>query len=83
MSGYLIIIIFIMVIFYGMFRKIDCYNLFIEGVKEGSKTTINMFSYLLTFTILVSVIYNSGLIDYLCSLFILCIIIFCYVIYSL
>lgn len=63
MSNYLIIIIFLIVLLLGYFQKVNCFEAFLEGSKEGLKTAVNMFSSLLTFTIAISLLFSSGLID--------------------
>lgn len=63
MSNYLIIIIFLFILLVGCLQKVNCFNAFREGSKEGLKTAINMFESLLTFTIAISLLFSSGLID--------------------
>lgn len=69
MSNLFIIILFLLVLIIGYFKKVDCFNEFIYGSKEGVKTTINMFSSLLTFQVALSFLFSSGLIDYISNLF--------------
>lgn len=52
-------------VLYSIFVKNNTYNSFLNGVKEGTKIVINMFSILLTFTVVVKCIENCGIIDYL------------------
>ncbi|MDD3999700.1 MAG: hypothetical protein PHX62_02240 [Bacilli bacterium] len=67
-ASYLILAYIIIVISYGFFKKINCFEAFTEGVKEGSITVVNMFSYFLGFVFLVTLIENCGLIQDLESL---------------
>lgn len=69
MSSYLILFIFLGLLIIGLLKKIDCYDCFIDGAKEGAKITVNMFSYLLVFTIAVTFLNASGLIDYISNIF--------------
>ena len=69
MSSYLLIIILIFVLIFGYKNKVNCYECFIAGAKDGLKTTINMFSYLLTFSVAISLLNSSRIIDYISKLF--------------
>lgn len=68
-SSFLIVFIFLLVVFYGLVKKVNCYDSFINGVKEGSKSVINMFSFILTFNIAISLLNSSGIIDYFINKF--------------
>ena len=63
-SSYYIIFIFFIVIIYGVFKKVNVYDSFINGVKEGIVSVINMFSFILTFMIAINLLSSSGIIDY-------------------
>ena len=63
-SSYYIIFIFFIVIIYGVFKKVNVYDSFINGVKEGIVSVINMFSFILTFMIAINLLNSSGIIDY-------------------
>lgn len=65
MSQYIFITLFLIVLIYGIYKKVNCYKCFLEGAKEGVVTTINMFSSLLTFMIAISFLISSGIIEYL------------------
>ncbi len=69
MSTYLLILVIFLVLLIGLYNKVDCYECYIEGCKDGLKTTINMFSYLLTFMICISLLNSSGIINYISNLF--------------
>lgn len=63
MSGsYLIIGYILFVILFGIIKKVNAYEVFIEGVVEGSRTVVNMFSVMLTFMLAVKLMESSGLI---------------------
>ena len=64
-SNLIFLFIFIVVIFIGYIKKVDCYKVFMAGAKEGATNTINMFSTLLTFTIAVTLLISSGVLDFI------------------
>ena len=68
-SSYFIIFIFFIVIIYGVFKKVNVYDSFINGIKEGVISVINMFSFILTFMIAINLLNSSGLIDYFVNKF--------------
>ena len=63
-SNLFIPIIVLVVIIYGVFRKINVYDSFINGAKEGLPMTISMFFSLLAMIFGVNIFLNSGIIDY-------------------
>lgn len=64
-SSYLILGYILIVLFFGIINKVNCFNSFTVGVKEGTKTVINMFSYILGFVFMVKLIESSGILLYL------------------
>lgn len=64
MNNYIIITLLIIVFIIGLKNKVNCYESFIEGVKEGTKISVNMFSNLLVFMIALSFLFSSGLIEF-------------------
>lgn len=69
MSVYIISFVIIFVIVVGALKKVRCYDAFIDGTKEGINTSLNMFVYLLVFTVVISCINNSKIIEYLSCYF--------------
>ena len=59
----LLIAYIIIVIGYGLIKKVNCFEAFTTGVKEGTITVINMFSYFLGFVLLVSLIESCGIVS--------------------
>src|SRR5690554_6937359 len=57
-GGYIFIVILISII-----KNVNGYDAFIEGVKDGTKTVINMFSNLLGFVLVVKCIESRGIIE--------------------
>ena len=43
MFNYLIPIIVIIILIYGLYKKVDIFDTFLLGVKEGLKSSINLF----------------------------------------
>jgi len=52
-------------IFSGLRQKINVYETFIEGAKEGFKTAINIIPYLLAIFVAIGIFRASGMMDYL------------------
>lgn len=65
MSSYLIIFIIITLLIASLLKRINCYELFIEGTKEGLKTTINMFPFLFTFMFAITCLQSSGILEFI------------------
>lgn len=63
MNIYMIIIPFIIlfIIIYGLYKKIDIYDLFIEGSKEGLKMTFNLFPCILGMLLAINILIKSNL----------------------
>ncbi|HEY8445017.1 MAG TPA: hypothetical protein VIK94_02690 [Bacilli bacterium] len=57
-GGYIFIVIIISII-----KKVNGYDAFIEGVKDGTRTVVNMFSNLLGFVLVVKCIESCGIIE--------------------
>jgi spore maturation protein SpmB len=68
-ANLLILSYILVVIIYGIFKRINCFDSFTSGVKEGTITVLNMFSYFLSFVLLVSLIESCGLIQDLEKIF--------------
>lgn len=66
---YIIGVYFIITFLYSIIAHNNTYNSFLKGVKDGLKIIINMFSILLTFSIVVKCINNCGILVYLNKIF--------------
>ena len=62
MINYFIPCIVIIIIVYGMYKKIDIFDIFLIGVKEGMKSSINLFPTIFGMIIAINVLLDSGLI---------------------
>ena len=62
MTNYIIPIIVLYIIIYGFIKKVDLYESFLEGVKEGIHMIIKIFPTIFTMMIAVQVLINSNII---------------------
>ncbi len=62
MFNYLIPIIVIIILIYGLYKKVDIFDTFLLGVKEGLKSSINLFPTIFAMIIAISLLTNSGFI---------------------
>ncbi|MGI6767617.1 MAG: hypothetical protein ACOX43_00755 [Bacilli bacterium] len=65
----LLVAYILIVIVYGLIKKVNCFEAFTNGIKEGTVTVLNMYSYFLGFVLLVSLIESCGIINDLENLF--------------
>ena len=68
MINYFIPLVVIIIIIYGIYKKIDIFDTFIIGVKEGMKLSINLFPTIFAMIIAITMITDSGIIDYICNI---------------
>jgi len=61
-ANLLIPLITIIVIIYGIYKKIDIYNSFIEGINEGLKMSIAIFPTMMAMVIAINLLINSNII---------------------
>lgn len=64
-SSYLIIGYIILVLLFGIINKVNCFDSFTIGVKEGTKTVVNMFTFILGFGFMINLIESSGILKFL------------------
>lgn len=64
-SSYLIIFYIIFVFIYGLINKVNCFDSFTKGVREGTKTVLNMFTYIIGFVFMIKIIFASGVLEFL------------------
>ena len=69
MINYFIPIVVFIIIVYGIYKKVDIFDTFILGVKEGMKVSINLFPTIFTMIIAISIITDSNIILFICNLF--------------
>lgn len=63
MINYLIPIIVIIILIYGIYKKVNIYDEFIIGVEEGLKTSLKIFPTIFTMIIAINVLLKSNLIN--------------------
>lgn len=68
MINYFIPLVVIIIIIYGIYKKIDIFDTFIIGVKEGMKLSINLFPTIFAMIIAITMITDSGIINYICNI---------------
>jgi len=65
LSNGLILLIFILIILGGVYKKIDVFDAFIQGAKGGFDTAIRIIPYLVGMLVAISMLRNSGAFDLL------------------
>lgn len=61
MINYLVPIMVVYIIIYGLYKKVDIFDTFIEGVKEGINTTFKLFPTIFAMVIAITILTNSNL----------------------
>lgn len=64
-SSYIMPIIVLVVILYGLYKKVDIYNVFIEGSKESFDLIFNLFPCYLAMVFGINILLKSGFLNYL------------------
>ena len=64
-SNYVIPFLVLIVILYGIYKKVDIYNVFIEGSKESFELVYKMFPCFLAMVFGINIFLKSGFLDYL------------------
>lgn len=67
MINYFIPIVVIIIIIYGIYKKVDIFDTFLVGVKEGMKVSINLFPTIFTMIIAISLLTSSNITHDLCN----------------
>lgn len=62
MLNYFIPTVVIIIIIYGVYKKIDIFDTFLLGVKEGIKISINLFPTIFAMILAINVLLGSGII---------------------
>lgn len=57
-------IFIIIIVFYGVKKKINVYDSFLEGAKDGLMTTFNIFPAVLAMIFAINIFLDSGVLDY-------------------
>ena len=68
-SDLIIPLIFLIVISYGLLKKVNIFDTFVEGVKEGLETVMIVFPTLIGLMVAVGILRASGALDMIAGLF--------------
>lgn len=66
-SNGLILLIFLLIVLGGLYKKINIFDAFIEGAKEGFNTCVKIIPYLVGMLIAISLLRTSGVFDLIIS----------------
>ena len=69
MINYFVPVIVLVIIIYGLYKKVDIFDTFLIGVKEGMKVSINLFPTIFTMVIAISLLTDSGFVIKVCNIF--------------
>ena len=61
-SNLILPLIVLIIIIHGIYKKVDIFDVFCDGVKDGIKTTINIYPTILAMLIAVNILLKSNLI---------------------
>jgi len=64
-SKIIIPIFVIVIILYGAYKKVDVYNSFLSGAKEGLHTSFNIFPAIIGMVFAINIFLNSGVINFI------------------
>ena len=67
MTNYLIPIIIAIIFLVGIIKNIDIFQIFINGVMDGLKTSISIFPILIGIIAIISMLESSGFLHYMCK----------------
>ncbi|GAV24633.1 spore maturation protein [Carboxydothermus islandicus] len=67
LGNWLLPLILFFVIFYGMLKKVEVYESFLEGAKDGFNTAIRTIPYLVGMVVAINIFFESGALKVLAS----------------
>ena len=67
-SGYILPLLILFILTYGLFKKVNIYETFIDGAKEGLKTSIGIIPYLMAIIVAVGMFRASGAIEFIANI---------------
>ena len=67
-SGYILPLLILFILAYGLIKKVNIYEAFIEGAKDGLKTSIGIIPYLMAIIVAVGMFRASGAIDFIAGI---------------
>lgn len=69
MINYFVPVLVLVIIIYGIYKKVDIFDTFLIGVKEGMKVSINLFPTIFAMVLAISLLTDSGIIISICNFF--------------
>lgn len=70
MSNYILPLMVLAIVIYGIIKKVDLYDVFLEGSKESFKMAYTIFPNLLAMIVSVNILVDSGFLEFLINLFV-------------
>ena len=67
LSDYVIPLVVTIIILWGVFKKLDIFSIFLEGVKDGFGIVLNIVPSLITIFLAINMFRSSGALEVLCS----------------
>lgn len=61
-SSLILPVIVVIIIIYGLYKKVDIFNVFVDGVKEGLEMSIGIFPTILAMLVAINVLIKSNII---------------------
>ncbi len=68
MSNYILPLMVLGIVIYGIIKKVDLYDVFLEGSKESFKMAYTIFPNLLAMIVSVNLLIDSGILEFLIEL---------------
>ena len=65
----IIVVYLLIIILYGLIKKVDAYNAFTKGVENNFKTALSILPTIMVLVLGVNIFINSGIIEIIESLF--------------
>lgn len=65
LSNGIILVVFLLIVLGGVYKKINIFDAFIDGAKQGLETTLKLIPYLVGLLVAISLFRNSGAFDFL------------------
>lgn len=68
-SGLFILALILLILIYSLIKKVNAYETFLDGAKEGVSFTLQLFPFMLTFMLATTMLSNCGFLDIVNSSF--------------
>ncbi len=70
MSNYILPLMVLIIVVYGIIKKVDLYDVFLDGSKESFKMAYTIFPNLLAMIVSVNILVDSGILEFIINLLI-------------